>query len=388
MQGATAFYTLDRPLDTTPSGRQMRTANLSGFSGFVRQLGGDPRRILEHHGMDPQAIQDPDSYIDCQSLVDVLEYCSGYFNDSLFGLRLARQQAPDVFGCVTALCRAAASFREAIHCFIDYIPVVHSPVASMELIEGREITELRWGVSADLGFNIQANYQAALLDMSLLHLAGGRSFRASYVKLTVDTRPKDLSEIERTLGCRFYGRAKHNAIAFPTAILDQPVASANKLLFSLLGGYLSRVKAASRTTIVERVEDYVRGSLASGNCSVERCARKLGTSVRTLQAHLSDFSLKFSDILEAQRMELAEGYLQQPQLSLDEVAALLGYSEQSSFGRAFKRWTGSTPQRFRADHADQDAECATIGAQPHRLQERSRLGSFVVKRPPGSSSLQ
>ena len=343
---ATSFYSLEGPIDTIPTQRQMRTANFSGFAGFVRNLGGDPRRILEHHGMDPQAIRDPDSYIDCQSLVDVLEYCSTLFNDPLLGLKLARLQEPDVFGCVTALCRAAPSFRAAVESFIEYIPVVHSPMAKMELVEGTETSELRWGVSSDLGSNIQANYQAALLDLNFLRLLGGRAFRASYVTLTADTRAKDISEVESALGCRFRSKATTSAIAFPTAILDQPIASSNKLLFRLLGGYLERVKVASRTTIVQRVEDYVRGALASGNCSIERCARKLGTSVRTLQSHLGE--LKFSDILEKQRIELANSYLEQPQLSLDEVAALLGYSEQSSFGRAFKRWTGSTPQRFRA----------------------------------------
>ncbi|HET8882355.1 MAG TPA: helix-turn-helix transcriptional regulator, partial [Solimonas sp.] len=100
-------------------------------------------------------------------------------------------------------------------------------------------------------------------------------------------------------------------------------------------------------TVVERVEDYVRGALSLGNCSIERCAKRLGTSVRTLQANLSESGLRFSDILEQQRIELAKVHLQEGRLSLDEIALLLGYSEQSSFGRAFKRWTGMTPQRYR-----------------------------------------
>jgi AraC-like DNA-binding protein len=143
-------------------------------------------------------------------------------------------------------------------------------------------------------------------------------------------------------------RAATNAIGFPTQALDQPIGSANRTLSRLIGGYLSRVKAASRTTLVERVQDYVRGALPSGNCSVERCAEKLGVSVRTLQSRLTRSDLRFSDILEEQRIELAKEYLRQEQMSLDEVAVLLGYSEQTSFGRAFKRWTGSTPQRFRS----------------------------------------
>jgi AraC-like DNA-binding protein len=341
------FFTLDGPLDSLPVQNQMRTANFGGFADLVRSLGSDPRWVLEHNGVDPRTIRDPDSYIDCKSLVDVLEHCSALFNDPLFGLRLAQQQDPDVYGCIAALCRSASCFREAVQGFVNYIPVVHAPVTVLELVEGREIVELRWCASADLGSNNQANYQGALLNLKLLRLIGGRGFRASYVNLAVDARPADVAEIESRLGCHFHNRAANNAIAFPAAFLDQAVPTANRLLFRLLSGYLDRVQAASRTSVVERVEDYVRGSLPNGNCSIERCARKLGSSVRTLQANLSDHGLRFSEILEKQRIELAKVYLEQGDSSLDEVAAMLGYSEQSSFGRAFKRWTGSTPKSYR-----------------------------------------
>jgi AraC-like DNA-binding protein len=341
------FYALEGPLDSMPAERQMRTANFCGFPDLARNLGSDPRRILERHGMDLRTIRDPDSYIDVKSLANVFEYCSTLFNDPLFGLRLAERQEPDIYGCVTALCRAASCFRAAIGDFINYIPVIHAPLTVLELIEGRKTAELRWGVRIDLGSKPQGNYQAVLLNMKLLRLLGGRSFRPSYVNLAVDARQKDIPEIENKLGCKFHNRAATNAIAFPVEFLDQPVATSSRLLYRLLGGYLDRVKAASRNTIVERVEDYVRGSLPSGNCSIECCARKFRISVRTLQANLSDYGLTFSDILEKQRIDLAKVYLEEGELSLDDVAALLGYAEASSFGRAFNRWTGSTPQRYR-----------------------------------------
>lgn len=341
------FFKLDGPLDSGPTERQMRIANLCGFQDFVRHLGADPRAILERHDIDPQSTRDPDHYVDCKSVVDVFEYCSTLFNHPLFGLQLAQAQEADVYGCVTALCRAAASVRESVAGFIDYLPVVHSPVSIMELVEGSETAELRWYVRADLGSNNQANYQAAMLNLKLLRLIGGKAFRPSYVNLAVDARQRDIFEIENKLGCRFHKTTADNAIAFPVTLLDQPVASSSRLLFTLLGGYLDRVKAASRTSIAERVQDYIRGALPSGNCSIERCAAKLGMSVRTLQANLSQSGLKFCDILERQRIELARNYLGQDQLSLDDVAANLGYSEQSSFGRAFKRWTGTTPLLYR-----------------------------------------
>ena len=343
-----AFYSLEAPLDTMPVERQMRTANLSGFVELVRGMGADPAAILDRHGLALNTIRDPDAYIDSKALVDVLEDCGAVFNDPLFGLRLAQLQEPDVYGCIAALCRAAPNVRDAIRNFVDYIPVIHSPVTVLELAEGRDTAELRWHVKTDLGLNQQANFQGTMLNVKLLKLLGGRSFRPSYVSLAGDVRSKDVPEIEQRLGCQVRSRAAVNAIAFPTMALDQPVPSANRLLFKLIGGYLDRVRSTSPgKSMVERVEDYVRGSLASGSCSIENCATRFGVSVRTLQVQLSGAGLRFSDILEKQRLALARSYLGQACLSLDDVAVMLGYSEQTAFGRAFKRWTGSTPQRYR-----------------------------------------
>lgn len=344
------FFSLEGPLDSMPVERQIRAGNLSGFGDLVRQFGADPRPILERHEIDPRVMRDPDAYIDSKAVVDLLEHCSRTFNDSLFGLRLAELQDPDVFGAVATLCRSASSLREALHAYVEYIPVVHCPMVRLELVEGRDSAELRWQVQTDFGQTDQAHYKGTLMNLKLLRQLGGRAFRPLHVGLAVDSpRHQDSAAIETHFGCRFHGRAASNVIAFPSALLDQHVLSANRLLFKLLGGYLERVRQASRRGTVERVEDYVRGALSSGNCSIEHCAKRLGSSVRTLQATLSEHELRFSDILERQRVELARRYLESEEMSLDDVAARLGYSEQSSFGRAFKRWTGATPQQYRRE---------------------------------------
>jgi AraC-like DNA-binding protein len=347
--GEQPFFSLDGPLDAMPVNGQMRIANLAGFPALVRSLGADPIALMERYGINPMVLRDPDHYMDCKAFVDLLEYCSSSFNNSLFGLQLAQQQDAEVFGCVAALCRSAATVREAVESFIEYIPVVHSPTTVLQLVEGKDTAEIRWSVRSDLGNNSQANYQAAVLDIKFLQLVSGGVLRPSYVNLAVDARPKDIPELERKLGCRFHQTQGDNAVAFPVAILDQPVPSASRLVFKLLGGYLDQVRNASRKTIVERVEDYVRGTLSSGNCTIERCASNFGVSVRTLQTNLAEQGLKFSDILDKHRLRMASAYLGQQYISLDDVAAKLGYSEQSSFGRAFKRWTGVTPKQYRVN---------------------------------------
>lgn len=346
--GQDTFFSLDGPLDIAPGGGQVRAANFSGLADVARQLGRDARGIVERHGMEARVLTDPESLIAPQQLADTLEYCSSLFDDALFGLHIGALQDPEVFGCVTALCRSAPTVRAGIRCLIDYLPVVHAPDCEVVLIEGRETAELAWLVNTDIGVNDQANYQAAMLNVKLLQSIGGPSFKPSWVSLSAETRPSDMPELEKALGCKVTPRAKHNSIAFPVHALEQPVPSANRLLFRLLGGYLETVKAAHSQSIIDRVESYIRGSLASGNCTIERCADKIGTSVRTLQARLAADGARFSELVERQRAALAKSHLAQRQLSLDEIADRLGYGEQTSFGRAFKRWTGMTPQQFRA----------------------------------------
>lgn len=345
--GGAPFFFLERPLESMPRARQMRIAHLGAFPDLARALGGNPRSLLEHHDIDPRAIRTPDHLIDCRAFTALLENCSSALNAPLFGLKLAQRHEPDVYGCVIALCRAAATMREAITSFVDYIRVTHSPASVQELVEGEHTAELRWFVRTDLGCNQQANYLAALLIVKLLRQIGGRDFRPSYVNLAVDARGRDIAQLEQAFACRFRGGGTINAIAFPKTALDRPVAGSSRVLFTLLRGYLDKVKAVSEVSIAEQVENYIRSTLASGRCSIDECAGRLGVAARTLQTRLNASGDEFSKILERQRIDLAKTYLSQKRLAFDEIAANLGYTEQSSFSRAFKRWTGLTPRQYR-----------------------------------------
>jgi AraC-like DNA-binding protein len=334
------FYSLSGPLDVLPAARQMRAANFSGFAELVRNLGGEPVGILERHGLDARAISDSDQCIDCSVMAEVFEYCSTALDDPLFGLRLAQMQDPDVFGCVFALCRNAPTFAESMRNFIEYIPIIHSPNSLIELKEAEETAEFRF--TSRLGGSdnesYQAQYESVLLILKYFRQIGGTSFRPNYVRLGVSTRPKQVSEIENVIECPLYintNGSKVSTIAFQKNVMQQPIANASRHVYRLLSSYLERIKAATRTSIIERVEDYVYGALPSGNCSIVRCAKRLGLSTRTLQAHLSDHGVQFSEILEQQRVNLAKAYLAHHDVSLDEVAFRLGYAEQSSFGPSF-----------------------------------------------------
>jgi len=325
----------------------MRAGNLRGFPSLVQRYGGDPWRILERQGIDPVSFADPDQYIECTAAVRALEYCRAAFDEPFFGLRLAEIQSPDVFGAVTAMARAAPTVREGLRCFTDYLPVIHCRESPLEVVTASGRAELRWNVRGDFAMTEQANYQAMLLNLKILQMLGGAEFRPDYVTLRFAVSAPDRARLGDRLGCRVAGGSGAYAVGFPLRVLDWPVATADRLVFSLLEGHLSRVRPAPTDAIVQRVEGFVRSTLPTGNCTIARCAQKLGMNVRTLQWRLKEEGTIFSEILERQRIELAKGELRGGGASIHEIAVMLGYSEQASFGRAFKRWTGLNPRAFR-----------------------------------------
>jgi AraC-like DNA-binding protein len=96
-----------------------------------------------------------------------------------------------------------------------------------------------------------------------------------------------------------------------------------------------------------RVERIIAKLLCGGKAETEPVAHELGMSVRTLARRLGELGVTFAQILDELRQDLALRYLRDPNLSLSQIAFLLGYSELSAFSHAFRRWTRTTPGEWR-----------------------------------------
>jgi AraC-like DNA-binding protein len=101
-----------------------------------------------------------------------------------------------------------------------------------------------------------------------------------------------------------------------------------------------------RLGIVSDVRQAILESLPE-NPGADDVARNLHLSTRTLQRKLAGAGASFSEVVDGVRSELAKEYLLDHSVRISEVAFLLGFSEQSSFNRAFRRWTGEPPRRWR-----------------------------------------
>jgi AraC-like DNA-binding protein len=120
-----------------------------------------------------------------------------------------------------------------------------------------------------------------------------------------------------------------------------------------LTGYCEEILASredSSPGLRHGVERIIARLLCRGEAETEVVADELGMSVRTLARRLGDLGVTFAQILDELRHDLALRYLRDPNLSLSQIAFLLGYSELSAFSHAFRRWTRTTPGEWRTTH--------------------------------------
>ncbi|TDJ46372.1 MAG: AraC family transcriptional regulator [Gammaproteobacteria bacterium] len=110
---------------------------------------------------------------------------------------------------------------------------------------------------------------------------------------------------------------------------------------------MSLLAQMDRQDVVAQVRASFFDLLPSGDCNKEKVAGRLNMSERTLQGKLSERNTSYRILLNETRRELAEQYISQGLRSVSEVAYLLGFSDYSSFSRAFRAWTGSSPSEYR-----------------------------------------
>lgn len=159
----------------------------------------------------------------------------------------------------------------------------------------------------------------------------------------------DVSVYEAHFGCPVHFETEQDAIL----VTDDMLAVPNKLGDETIATFFDRHLAAELaamtddTGLEQRVRIAVSQTLSEGVPSVTDIASQLGVSGRTLQRRLSNKGVSFQGLVDLARRELAERLLKDTDYSLAEVAFLTGFSEQSGFTRAFKRWAGQTPRSYR-----------------------------------------
>jgi AraC-like DNA-binding protein len=168
-------------------------------------------------------------------------------------------------------------------------------------------------------------------------------------RVTLPDPPADPSAIESYLGARVR-KGSRSSITFTAADAARPFLTENDQMWRVFAPELRRRLSdlQASATVADRVRAALLETLPAGDPSIGAVTHQLATSARTLQRQLSHEGTSFQAILTRTREDLARHYLTNGDLRTTEIAFLLGYDDTNSFYRAFKSWTGTTPDTVRA----------------------------------------
>ena len=187
-----------------------------------------------------------------------------------------------------------------------------------------------------------------LLLMNLLNKGIGKGIMPISVISPFEYGELLTKEINATIN-----KAKQNEVIFSMKDLKKPFLTANNIMVEYLEPQLKQKLAEMESetfdTFTSRVQKKLFQLIPSGQFGLENVAEEFGISGRTVQRNLSAENASFNQLVKDIQKIMTFNYLEAKELSIDEIAYLVGYTELSSFYRAFKKWTGKTVSQYQKE---------------------------------------
>lgn len=319
----------------------------------ARKLGGagiDPVPLLRSAGIPPAIRSDPDLRVGVKAQTVFLDLAAEALGDALLGFHLACEFDLRELGLIYYVMASSRTLLEA-HLHNDrYIGMVNEGVHVATRLEDRLIVDFEHVGIERRQDRHQMEFWLACHVKACRELTG-REIVPIHVGL-VHRRSGDVPEMERFFGHEVAFGAAEDCLAFETEVAALPIVSADPYLNRYLVRILEEAAARRgpiRDPLRVRVENAITPRLPHGTARSDAVAADLGMSPRTLSRRLAAEGTSFGAILDELRATLARRYLQQPELSISQVAWLVGYAEGSAFVRAVQRWTGKSPRELRQE---------------------------------------
>jgi AraC-like DNA-binding protein len=305
--------------------------------------------VLRRSQLDEDMLADPDGRVPFENLMTIWDLLSERPGYDRFGVNLGRMAVHTqmgVLGWMLAQCPNMREGAEVLHRYGRLLSDVFTPRLAQE---GPHAV---WSQTLEPRYvRLRQPQEWALTSAwNTLRVLTGVPWpaREAWVQHARPTGDDPLSEL---LGVTVRYAAPSGRLVFDAACLDAPIHTASPALKDYLERTarerLARLPGQGTGSLAERVQRYLTGVIARGVPTQAEVAKHLAISERTLQRRLADEDTTFAALLDVTRRELAVIYLEEKQLAVYEVALLLGYAEPSAFYRAFRRWTGVTPNAYR-----------------------------------------
>ncbi len=308
-----------------------------------------PSDLLSGFGLSESAVAEPAGRLPLSTWGGLLERARTLTGEPGLGFYLALQKRISGYGYLGFAAMSASSLGEALEIVARFSPILTTAV-SLRLQVERRVAAFVVEPHVDMG---------SVRDIALISLIFG--MRQVGKMLT----GRDIDSVVELIipEPAYFPRFKHlmpqarfgqpvSRVVFDAANLDLPLLQADRAALELTRSQCEQALHALgyQGKFVERVRRAIGHEEGEGFRSLDEVAESLAVSTRTLRRLLAEQGLSFSSLLDSERREKAIFLLNSSRGSLEEIAERLGYSTLSNFGRAFHRWTGTTPGTYRRMH--------------------------------------
>ncbi|MEM6577643.1 MAG: AraC family transcriptional regulator [Pseudomonadota bacterium] len=308
----------------------------------------DARATLASVGLDMDAPWDPKHMLDEDDYYSMIELMGEQMDITALPLIVGEAMRPDEYGALGLAWKAApnllGSFTRVARywrlwtSFTQYeLTETEHGMLFIENRAGLRRLGMRLSIEADLASGVSLSRQVSPKPFAPL---------AVYFQ---HNAPKTTEQHEEYFGCPVHFGADKDAMLLSPDSLVEPNMLGDegitRFLVSHLDQELAQIDDAPQLQTQTKGE--IARALSEGLPRMADVARGLGLSARSFHRRLSEQGLSFQTLTEETRREIAIGMLREKTYALSEIAFLTGYSEQSAFNRAFKRWTGETPAAYR-----------------------------------------
>lgn len=320
----------------------------TGLLDCIVAAGGDPDQILRKAGVQRSLLAKRDGFIATLAFARILTEAGRATGDECFGLHFGEQFDPTDAGALFYVVLNSPTMLAAFENWVRYEHIHNRGATFRFRIEG-DLGYLRY-VLGDFGIDSrrQQNEFSMAAGIKSLRIIVGPHWTPHSIEFAHEA-PAEISEHARVFGCGIKFGCLWNALIFKKEDLDRSLPVADAKLYGILKQHVERVlsELPQETDLLASVSRAIVECLADGPPNLERVASRFAVSPRSLERRLNERGVSFKELVSEMRKRLALEYLTSDRHTLTDIAFLLGYSEVSAFNRAFKRWTGSSPLRYR-----------------------------------------
>lgn len=327
----------------------LTTSRLRALFAVLRRRGVEVEAALRRCHVSEAQLMNPLHRLPREEALKLIAQLGLLQDSGALGLETADELSAQDLDLLGHLLASAPTLGAALDQAMRYVGIIHDGVELELKRQGDEARVLHRIAGGRVQLPMLADFSVAMIARLFRDITGG-DLPLVRVKLA-RPRPKQPEVYRRWFGAPVSFAAECNELHIPAALLERALPKANASLNAVLERQaLDLLRAqpsrGAQPTFLERVRRELSAGLEMGEVDAGKIARALRMGERTLRRRLRELGASYRDLLDDVRRERALVLAQDPRFNVSQVAHQLGFAGATSFGRAFRRWTGTVPKEY------------------------------------------